>query len=107
MSALFVVIFTIISIRVAAIEDLDPAFFKTLVLNDEKVWLVDFYSKLCHACAAFAPTWAKLEDKVYMCECFVSLHDYTHYNLHPIMITFLFRFPSYYDHFPLMISFLL
>lgn len=45
-------------------EDLDPSTFKQTVLLDERVWLVDFYSKLCSVCAAFAPTWSKIESKV-------------------------------------------
>ena len=44
--------------------DLNPSSFRENVLLDERVWLVHFYSKLCHVCAAFAPTWEKIESKV-------------------------------------------
>jgi hypothetical protein len=44
--------------------ELDPLTFKQDVINDERVWLVDFYSKLCAVCAAFSPTWVKIQNKV-------------------------------------------
>jgi hypothetical protein len=43
---------------------LDAAKFNTEVVNDNKVWLVKFYSKRCGACTEFAPTWQKVTSKL-------------------------------------------
>eukprot|EP01041_Mallomonas_annulata_P001444 gene1444-2780_t len=35
--------------------------FDVQVLNDDRVWLVEFYSNMCGSCQEFAPKWEKLE----------------------------------------------
>ena len=52
-------IFAIFYIAVAS--DLDPTTFKASVIDDTRVWLVEFYSPMCGSCTEFAPTWAKVE----------------------------------------------
>lgn len=45
----------------AAGSDLDASTFKTTVLDDERVWLVEFYSAMCGGCKEFASTWDRIE----------------------------------------------
>eukprot|EP01031_Cornospumella_fuschlensis_P038978 gene38978-47417_t len=47
----------------AGIFDLDPKSFNEEVLNDERVWLVEFYSPMCGSCQEFAPIWHKIAQK--------------------------------------------
>jgi thiol-disulfide isomerase/thioredoxin len=35
--------------------------FKTTVINDERVWLVEFYSSMCGSCKEFAPIWEHVD----------------------------------------------
>lgn len=46
-------------------NDLNPATFKTTVLDDDRVWMVEFYSAMCGGCKEFASTWERLE-KAYL-----------------------------------------
>ena len=39
----------------------DPSTFGTEVIDDEKVWLVEFYSTMCGGCIEFNPVWEKIE----------------------------------------------
>jgi hypothetical protein len=41
--------------------DLDPATFQQTVLNDGRVWMVEFYSAMCGGCQEFASTWERIE----------------------------------------------
>lgn len=59
--ALFVLLVTS-SLKVYA-GDIDPSQFDQLVLNDSRVWVVEFYSPMCGSCSEFAPTWEALESK--------------------------------------------
>jgi thiol-disulfide isomerase/thioredoxin len=43
--------------------DLDASRFKKSVLEDDKVWLVEFYSSMCGGCQEFASTWDKIENE--------------------------------------------
>jgi thioredoxin-like negative regulator of GroEL len=50
------------SVRAASgAEDMDLATFKSTILTDEKVWLVEFYSGMCGSCKEFSATWSKVE----------------------------------------------
>ena len=42
-------------------KDLDPTNFASTVLDDDRVWLVEFYSSMCGGCQEFASTWGKIE----------------------------------------------
>jgi hypothetical protein len=42
-------------------KDLDAGAFQETVVNDDRVWLVEFYSPMCGSCSEFAPTWNKIE----------------------------------------------
>ena len=35
--------------------------FKKNVIEDDRVWLVEFYSGMCGSCKEFAPTWDRIE----------------------------------------------
>jgi thioredoxin-like negative regulator of GroEL len=41
--------------------DLEPTTFKQTVLNDDRVWMVEFYSAMCGGCQEFASTWERIE----------------------------------------------
>mmetsp|Transcript_29579 Transcript_29579/g.65584 ORF Transcript_29579/g.65584 Transcript_29579/m.65584 type:complete len:145 (+) Transcript_29579:26-460(+) len=43
-----------------ACADLDASSFTATVLEDDKVWLVEFYSSMCGGCTEFAPTWDRV-----------------------------------------------
>jgi len=51
----------IFSITQSIVEKLDPTEFQKKVLNDERVWMLEFYSPMCGSCTEFTPTWSKLE----------------------------------------------
>lgn len=42
-------------------KDLDPTTFASSVLDDDRVWLVEFYSSMCGGCQEFASTWNRIE----------------------------------------------
>jgi hypothetical protein len=42
------------------LADLDASTFTSTVLEDDKVWLIKFYSSMCGGCTEFAPTWDKV-----------------------------------------------
>lgn len=42
-------------------EKLDPKEFQSKVLEDDRVWLLEFYSPMCGSCTEFSPVWTKLE----------------------------------------------
>ncbi len=42
-------------------KDLDPTKFASTVLDDDRVWLVEFYSSICGGCQEFASTWGRIE----------------------------------------------
>jgi len=42
-------------------KDLDPTKFASTVLDDDHVWIVEFYSSMCGGCQEFASTWDRIE----------------------------------------------
>ena len=38
--------------------------FKTDVVNDDRVWLVEFYSTMCGSCQEFSAVWKKLDQSM-------------------------------------------
>lgn len=42
--------------------DLDPATFEATVVNDSRVWIVEFYSAMCGGCQEFASTWDRIAE---------------------------------------------
>lgn len=41
--------------------EINPISFASTVVDDERVWLVEFYSAMCGGCQEFEPTWIRLE----------------------------------------------
>ena len=60
----FLVLFFVISVCCLTFvlsEEWDIESFQKNVLDDEKVWLVEFYSTRCGGCVEFSDTWTKIE----------------------------------------------
>jgi thioredoxin-like negative regulator of GroEL len=55
-----VTIFGVFLARLLAV-DIDPSDFDKEVLQDERAWLVEFYSPMCGSCQEFTPVWEGLE----------------------------------------------
>ena len=55
------IILIAITARFGGAADLDPDNFQSTVLDDSRVWVVEFYSGMCGSCQEFAPTWERLE----------------------------------------------
>jgi len=45
-------------------EIFDPSQFDAVVMQDPRVFCIEFYSSMCGSCTEFAPTWATLEGKM-------------------------------------------
>lgn len=45
----------------ATSDDFDMTSFKSKVIDDERVWLVEFYSTMCGSCKEFSGVWSKIE----------------------------------------------
>ena len=43
--------------------------FRESVINDDRVWLVEFYSEMCGSCKEFAPTWDMIEQSLPNMSC--------------------------------------
>jgi thioredoxin-like negative regulator of GroEL len=43
--------------------DIDASRFDELVIDDSRVWAVEFYSPMCGSCTEFSPTWHSMEGK--------------------------------------------
>lgn len=43
---------------------LNPNHFDSEVQGDDRVWVIEFFSKMCGSCQEFAPTWSKLKKKL-------------------------------------------
>ena len=63
-SSFFSFFFIIALVALVQAEVLDPLRFENVVLADERVWAVEFYSGMCGSCKEFAPTWASLQKKM-------------------------------------------
>lgn len=63
MSSFFLVVFACSLLLSAVVDgkDLDPTKFASTVLDDDRVWLVEFYSSMCGGCQEFASTWNRIE----------------------------------------------
>ena len=48
------------SLVLALADEWDPASFKKNVTDDNRIWLVEFYSTRCGGCKEFSPTWDKV-----------------------------------------------
>lgn len=57
-------ILTTVLVTVASRGDLDPDSFQNTVIEDGRVWVVEFYSGMCGSCQEFAPTWTRIEDSL-------------------------------------------
>ncbi len=42
-------------------KELSGSTFQADVLNDSRVWIVEFYSAMCGGCQEFAPTWERVD----------------------------------------------
>lgn len=60
---LLFIIYTIYFCSVSS-SDIQPDNFDSDVVNDPKVWLVEFYSGMCGSCKEFSPVWNKLESSL-------------------------------------------
>lgn len=49
------------SLTVTLSNEYDLASFKRDVINDERVWLVYFYSAMCGSCREFSGVWGKVD----------------------------------------------
>lgn len=52
------------SLALILAEEWDPESFKKKVIDDDKVWLVEFYSPRCGGCQEFSPTWEKVVESM-------------------------------------------
>lgn len=55
------ILFGIFILTLSVHEKFDLINFKNKVLEDDRVWLLEFYSPMCGSCTEFSPTWSKLE----------------------------------------------
>ena len=60
MLVLFIALLCLYQVQVILSKDLDPNTFTSTVLNDNKVWMVEFYSSMCGGCQEFASTWDRI-----------------------------------------------
>lgn len=51
----------IVSLAVVSAVEYNLESFKTDVVNDDRVWLVEFYSTMCGSCKEFSSIWKKLD----------------------------------------------
>lgn len=51
----------IVSLAVVSAVEFNVESFKTDVINDDRVWLVEFYSTMCGSCQEFSSIWKKLD----------------------------------------------
>ena len=56
--------FVLLLLGPALCADLDPLHFQHEVLEDDKAWVVEFYSPMCGSCQEFTPVWNSLEKKI-------------------------------------------
>ena len=57
-------VFFISIVELICAEKLDPTRFTNDVLDDERVWAIEFYSGMCGSCKEFAPKWEFLQEKM-------------------------------------------
>ena len=55
--AVLLLLFTLVFVLA---DEWDPALFKKNVTDDNRIWLVEFYSTRCGGCKEFSPTWDKV-----------------------------------------------
>lgn len=60
-AALVLIFLSLIVLAASLTEKLDPTEFQTKVLEDDRVWMLEFYSPMCGSCTEFAPVWSKIE----------------------------------------------
>lgn len=56
----FAVLLLLSSLVFVLADEWDPALFKKNVTDDNRIWLVEFYSTRCGGCKEFSPTWDKI-----------------------------------------------
>ena len=56
----FAVLLLFSSLVLVLADEWDPALFKKNVTDDNRIWLVEFYSTRCGGCKEFSPTWDKV-----------------------------------------------
>ena len=61
MANLFFFLLAALCVLRAASNDFDMTSFKSNVIDDERVWLVEFYSTMCGSCKEFSGVWSKIE----------------------------------------------
>lgn len=61
MAIMFVLLLVVHCVVRVASDDFDMTSFKTNVIDDERVWLVEFYSTMCGSCKEFSGVWSKIE----------------------------------------------
>ena len=58
---LFFVACSVVSLTAADQKEWTLAEFKKNVIEDDRAWIVEFYSAMCGSCKEFAPTWDRIE----------------------------------------------
>ena len=61
MAFMFILLLAALCVLRAASNDFDMTSFKSNVIDDERVWLVEFYSTMCGSCKEFSGVWSKIE----------------------------------------------
>jgi thioredoxin-like negative regulator of GroEL len=58
---LFFIVACSVSLISADQKEWTLADFKKNVIEDDRAWIVEFYSGMCGSCKEFAPTWDRIE----------------------------------------------
>lgn len=58
---LFLVACSVVSLSAADQKEWTLEEFKKNVIQDDRAWIVEFYSAMCGSCKEFAPTWDRIE----------------------------------------------
>jgi thiol-disulfide isomerase/thioredoxin len=56
--------FLVISFLFAVYAEHDVTSFSSEIIDDERVWLVEFYSTMCGSCKEFSTVWSQVESSM-------------------------------------------